>query len=53
MHTSSYWIGHFKENANQKRVNWNVKPGITDHEIAVILPSLQAWQVGETSKANT
>jgi hypothetical protein len=50
MRTSSYWIGHFRENANQKRVNWNVKPDITDYEVAVILPSLQAWQLGETSE---
>ena len=50
MHTSSYWIGHFKENANQKRVHWNTGLGITDREIAVILPSLQAWQLGETSE---
>ena len=50
MHTSNYWIGHFKENANQKRVDWNTMPAITADEIALVLPSLQAWQLGETSE---
>jgi len=50
MHTSNYWIGHFKENANQKRVNWATMPTITPEEIVLILPSLQAWQLGETSE---
>lgn len=50
MHTSNYWIGHFKENANHKRVDWNKMPAITQNEIATILPSLQAWQLGETSE---
>jgi hypothetical protein len=50
MHTSYYWIGHFKENARHKRVNWNLAPTITQDEIEVILPSLQAWQLGETSE---
>ncbi len=50
MHTSNYWIRHFKENATHKRVNWNLMPAITPNEIASILPSLQAWQLGETSE---
>ena len=50
MHTSNYWIGHFKENARHKRVNWNLAPTITQDDIAVILPSLQGWQLGETSE---
>ena len=50
MHTSNYWIGHFKVNADQKRVNWNVKPSITHDEVDTILASLQAWQLGETSE---
>ena len=50
MHTSNYWIGHFKANADQKRVNWNIKPSITHDEINTILTSLQAWQLGETSE---
>jgi len=47
--SSNYWIGHFKANALEKRVNWDLKPNITPEEICTILPSLQAWQLGETS----
>ncbi|MCQ6959746.1 ferritin-like domain-containing protein [Mucilaginibacter aquariorum] len=50
MHTSYYWIGYFQANARHKRVNWNLMPTITQDEIAAILPSLQAWQLGETSE---
>ncbi|MEB0263996.1 MULTISPECIES: ferritin-like domain-containing protein [unclassified Mucilaginibacter] len=50
MHTSYYWIGYFQANAHQKRVNWNIAPTITQEEIATILQSLQAWQLGETSE---
>ena len=50
MKNSNYWIGHFKANALEKRVNWHLKPQITPEEICTILPSLQAWQLGETSE---
>ncbi|HEY2583024.1 MAG TPA: ferritin-like domain-containing protein [Mucilaginibacter sp.] len=50
MKTSNYWIGHFKANALQKRINWNTPVSINRDEVAVILPSLQAWQLGETSE---
>jgi hypothetical protein len=50
MNTSQYWINHFRANANEKRVNWEIKPNITTEEITTILPSLQAWQLGETSE---
>jgi len=50
MHTSNYWIGHFRANAWYKRVNWDQTPDITTAELAQILPSLQAWQLGETSE---
>lgn len=50
MQTSKNWIEHFRANALQKRVNWALKPTITEQEIAVILRSLQAWQLGETSE---
>lgn len=50
MKNSNYWIGHFKANAIEKRVNWDLKPNITPEEICTILPSLQAWQLGETSE---
>jgi hypothetical protein len=49
MQTSKNWIAHFNNNAQVFRVNWNLSPTITHHEVQVILPSLQAWQLGETS----
>ncbi|WP_240663484.1 ferritin-like domain-containing protein [Mucilaginibacter limnophilus] len=50
IHTSNYWIGHFKANAFQKRVDWDKFPEISEAEINTILSSLQAWQLGETSE---
>lgn len=50
MHTSNYWTGHFKANSWQKRVNWDLKPNINREELNATLPSLQAWQLGETSE---
>jgi len=50
MHTSNYWISHFKENATKRRINWTVEPAISTDELNQILPSLQAWQLGETSE---
>jgi len=49
MKTSKKWIEHFRENALHERVDWNLLPAITESEIASILDSLQAWQLGETS----
>lgn len=49
MKTSKKWIEHFKVNALQQRVDWNLKPTISAIEIGKILHSLQAWQLGETS----
>ncbi|MEP7164373.1 MAG: ferritin-like domain-containing protein [Ferruginibacter sp.] len=49
MKTSKKWIGHFRVNLTQQRVNWDLMPDISEEEIATILHSLQAWQLGETS----
>jgi hypothetical protein len=49
MKTSKEWIEHFKTNAQQKRVDWNLRPEISQSEVSGILRSLQAWQLGETS----
>jgi hypothetical protein len=49
MNTSKKWIEHFKKNVLQERVDWNLKPAISDHELSSVLSSLQAWQLGETS----
>jgi hypothetical protein len=50
MKTSNYWIGHFKANANEKRVDWQLAPSITRDEQQTIVKDLQAWQLGETSE---
>jgi hypothetical protein len=50
MHTTNYWIGHFKANALEKRVDWTVGPQVTPAELKQVLSSLQAWQLGETSE---
>jgi hypothetical protein len=50
MYTSQYWINHFRANALEKRVNWELNPTITPEEIKIILHDLQAWQLGETSE---
>jgi hypothetical protein len=49
MNTSRKWIEHFERNAMEQRVNWRLDPGISEKEVAVILPGIQAWQLGETS----
>ncbi|QJD98111.1 ferritin-like domain-containing protein [Mucilaginibacter robiniae] len=49
MKTSTGWIKHFKVNATKTRINWLLQPTATQEQIAAILPSLQAWQLGETS----
>jgi hypothetical protein len=48
--TSQYWINHFKANALEHRVNWEVRPALTFAELDIIKASLQAWQLGETSE---
>jgi hypothetical protein len=50
MNNSNYWIRHFRSNALEQRVNWDIVPTITPGEIVTVLPSLQAWQLGETSE---
>ncbi len=49
MHTSKEWITHFRLNAGEQRVDWTLSPNISPEQVAVILRSLQAWQLGETS----
>jgi hypothetical protein len=49
MRTSKKWIGHFESNAGEHRVNWDLQPSISEKELRPVLPSLQAWQLGETS----
>jgi len=49
MNTSKAWINYFTENALHERIDWRIKPTISIEEIATLLHSLQAWQLGETS----
>jgi len=49
-HSSTYWKNYFSQNSKIKRVDWNLKPEITNEEREKILKSLQAWQLGETSE---
>ncbi len=50
IHSSSFWINHYQENATQQRVDWEIQPNITSEEKENILYSLKAWQLGETSE---
>ena len=49
MGSSSYWKSHFRNNLTQKRIDWSQTPCLTKAEQESILPSLRAWQLGETS----
>jgi hypothetical protein len=49
MKTSQYWQQHYAENLKKQRINWELAPSITPQQKKVILASLQAWQLGETS----
>lgn len=48
--TSAYWTNHFLNNSKINRIDWTLKPEISDSERQNILKSLQAWQLGETSE---
>jgi hypothetical protein len=49
---SQQWLLHFKSNLNQNRIDWDLKTTITEEQKALIIRSLQAWQLGETSEGN-
>lgn len=49
MKTSEQWLEHYRQNLREQRVDWSLSPAITQKELEPILPSLQAWQLGETS----
>ncbi len=50
MHSSSFWISHFQENARHQKIDWSTTPAIQEKEKEQILYSLKAWQLGETSE---
>src|SRR5438046_1386502 len=49
MNTSQQWISHFRQNLQNKRIDWSIKPQLTEKEKRNVLQSIQAWQLGETS----
>ncbi len=50
MKTSQQWFDYFKTNLEVKRINWNQPASLNNEELANVLRSLQAWQLGETSE---
>ena len=49
MNNSKKWIAHFMANGKEQRINWSLEPVITENEKQQLIPSMQAWQLGETS----
>jgi hypothetical protein len=48
--TAAEWVAYFHANATQPRpIPWDEGPDATPEELAAIVRSLQAWQLGETS----
>lgn len=50
MHNSLYWVNYYTQNLKNKRIDWSIKPTLSEVEKKSILKSLQAWQLGETSE---
>lgn len=47
---SAEWVAYFQENAaNLRTIPWDRGAEATPEELAAIVPSLRAWQLGETS----
>jgi hypothetical protein len=49
MQTSQHWIGYFRQNLQNKRIDWSIDPQLTTAERKNIVKSVQGWQLGETS----
>ncbi len=52
--TSAEWVAYFR--ANRERllaIPWDAGAGVTPEELAKIVDSLRAWQLGETSEGTT
>jgi hypothetical protein len=48
--TAAEWLAYFRANAVQaRRIPWERGADVTATELAAIVPSLQGWQLGETS----
>jgi hypothetical protein len=53
MHNSKYWINYFDRNLKNERIDWTVKPALSETEKENILKSLQAWQRVRLQKVKT
>jgi hypothetical protein len=48
--TAAEWVAYFRANAARPRpVPWERGAGVTPDQLSALAPSLQAWQLGETS----
>jgi hypothetical protein len=48
--TSAQWVAHFRANRTRGvAVPWEDGAGVTPEEVAVVVESLRAWQLGESS----
>ena len=50
INSSQYWYNHFVENLKNEKIDWNKQPNLTKLEKKIIVDSLKAWQLGETSE---
>jgi len=48
--TSQYWLNHFKANALEQRIDRSLSPCLTPEEMSIIISSVKAWQLAETSE---
>ena len=48
--TGQYWLNHFKANALEQRIDRALVPCLTPEEMSIIIPSVKAWQLAETSE---
>lgn len=48
--TGAEWAAHFRRSlARPRTIPWHLGPGVTPAELAPVVRSLQAWQLGQTS----
>ncbi|MCB0736573.1 MAG: ferritin-like domain-containing protein [Bacteroidetes bacterium] len=52
LRNSDYWLDYYQTNLQAERINWSQEPQITQEQKAAIIPSLRAWQLGETSEGH-
>jgi hypothetical protein len=51
--TSAQWVAYFRANAARPlEVPWGAGAGVTPEQVATVVESLRAWQLGESSDGN-